>query len=87
MTIYRTVVVHLPATPLGLLPGRWMVEHHCGHCHQRVTAELLVAHAQDHDAHGNGAGGESFQSRETSATLAPDRPGPSEETVRAPGSR
>jgi hypothetical protein len=42
---YRTTVLHLPATPLGLLPQRWRVEHHCTTCHQRVASDQLIAHA------------------------------------------
>lgn len=49
MTTYRTIVVHLPPTPLGLLAGRWAIEHWCSLCRQRVTAAELVAHAQDHE--------------------------------------
>ncbi len=50
MTItYRTVVLHLPPTPLGLLPERWTIEHHCTLCRQRITPEQLVAHAQRHE--------------------------------------
>jgi hypothetical protein len=38
MTVtYRTVVLHIPPTPLGLLPERWTVEHRCSLCRQRVT--------------------------------------------------
>src|SRR5207248_10246402 len=28
-TIYRTIVLDLPPTPLGLLPRRWAIQHHC----------------------------------------------------------
>ncbi|HLM96845.1 MAG TPA: hypothetical protein VK283_11060 [Acidimicrobiales bacterium] len=56
---YRTVVLHIPPTPLGLLPERWTVEHHCSLCRQRVTPAELIAHAQGHEhtdaaAHGRG---------------------------------
>jgi hypothetical protein len=59
MTTYRSVVDHIPPTPLGMLPERWTVEHWCNHCHQRVTPAQLIAHAQGHEqgehaAHGRG---------------------------------
>lgn len=54
-TYYRTVVLHVPATPLGLLPERWKVEHSCNLCHQRVPPAQLVAHAQGHDQDQHGA--------------------------------
>ncbi len=88
MTItYRTVVLHLPATPLGLLPEGWTIEHRCTLCHQRVSSDQLVAHAQHHEVEGHGAGEEPFQSREPSATLAPDHPRRGEDARRAPRSR
>jgi hypothetical protein len=62
MTItYRTVVLHLAPTPLGLLPERWAIEHWRSLRRQRVMPEVLVAHARDHgrDEHTDG---ESFQS-------------------------
>lgn len=36
---FRTVVLHLPPTPLGLLPEKWAVEHRCSHCHRLVSSE------------------------------------------------
>lgn len=52
MTVsYRTVVLHVPPTPLGLLPERWIIEHWCSLCSQRVVLDQLVAHAH---AHGEG---------------------------------
>jgi hypothetical protein len=47
-TIFRTLVLHLPATPLGLLPGRWKIEHRCTICRREVDTQDLVAHAQAH---------------------------------------
>jgi hypothetical protein len=47
-TTFRTQVLHLPSTPLGLLPERWAVEHHCTLCRARVATDELIAHAQDH---------------------------------------
>jgi len=85
-TTYRTVVLHLPATPLGLLPEGWTIEHRCALCHQRVTSDQLVAHAQDHEVEGHGAGDGSFQSRETSGRLAPEHPRPGEDALRTPRS-
>lgn len=51
MTIYRTEVLYIPPTPLGLLPGHWTTEHSCTTCHQRIAADKLIAHAQTHDQH------------------------------------
>ena len=49
MTIdYHTYVNHLTATPLGLLPERWKLEHRCSRCHQRVEPEHLIAHTRQH---------------------------------------
>ncbi len=48
-TTYSTVVVHVPPTPLGLLPERWTIEHRCNLCRQRVEPDQLVVHAQGHD--------------------------------------
>lgn len=49
MTItYRSIVLHVPPTPLGLLPERWTIEHWCNLCHQRVAPAQLIPHAQDH---------------------------------------
>ncbi len=60
--IYRTVVLHLPPTPLGLLPERWAIEHWCSRCRRRVMPEELVAHARDHGRDEHADGDESFQS-------------------------
>ncbi len=50
MTItYRTVVLHVPPTPLGLLPERWTIEHRCNLCGHLVVADHLVDHARCHD--------------------------------------
>jgi hypothetical protein len=50
---YRTVVMHLRPTPLGLLGERWTIEHWCNTCRQRVSTNELVAHARGHHhAHG-----------------------------------
>jgi hypothetical protein len=49
-TIYRTVVVDLPPTPLGLLPTRWAIEHHCTLCRAKVATADLIQHAQVHTA-------------------------------------
>ena len=47
-TSYRTHVSYFPPTPLGLLPGRWAVEHQCTVCRARVATDDLITHAQDH---------------------------------------
>jgi len=47
-TVFRTVVVDLPPTPLGLLPGRWKIEHWCTLCRSEVATQDLVVHAQAH---------------------------------------
>lgn len=79
MTVtYRTVVLHVPPTPLGLLPERWTVQHWCNLCRQRVAPEALVAHAQDHE-HANS--NRSFQSQSASGTMTPDQPDPTEDTT------
>ena len=49
-TTFRTQVFYLPPTPLGLLPGRWAVEHHCKLCRARIAADDLFSHAQNHAA-------------------------------------
>jgi hypothetical protein len=50
MTIdYHTFVNHLTATPLGLLPERWKVEHRCSRCHQAVEPDQLIAHVRQHE--------------------------------------
>ncbi len=47
-TTFRTVVFYLPATPLGLLPARWAIEHHCRVCRTKVATDDLIRHAQGH---------------------------------------
>ncbi len=47
-TMFRTVVLDLPATPLGLLPRRWAVEHWCTLCRRKVDTADLTTHAQAH---------------------------------------
>ncbi len=53
-TTYRSIVLHIPATPQRLLPERWTVEHCCNLCRQRVTPAQLIAHAQAHEHAGHG---------------------------------
>ncbi len=81
-TIYRTVVLRLPPTPMGLLPERWTIEHRCNLCFERVAPEELIAHAQHHQP--PAGAGESFQLPDASGTLAPDH-GPTENATTAPG--
>jgi len=45
---FRTRVLDVPPTPLGLLPRRLVVEHHCDLCHQAVPTAGLVDHARAH---------------------------------------
>ena len=55
MTTFRTLVSYLPQTPLGLLPGRWAVQHYCMVCRNAVAAGDLIRHAQAHTATFEGA--------------------------------
>jgi hypothetical protein len=51
MTItFRTVVLDVPPTPLGLLPGHVVIEHWCNLCRHKVATEHLAAHARSHHA-------------------------------------
>lgn len=51
MTItFRTVVLDVPPTPLGLLPRRFVIEHWCNECGQQVDHGALAAHARAHGA-------------------------------------
>ncbi|MGD0945646.1 MAG: hypothetical protein ABR972_15450 [Acidimicrobiales bacterium] len=45
---FRTLVMKLPASPLGLLPARWTVAHWCAVCREEVAPDALVTHAQAH---------------------------------------
>lgn len=45
---YRTTVVLLPPTPMGLLGPRWHVVHVCGLCHENVAHPNLIEHAEAH---------------------------------------
>jgi hypothetical protein len=57
MTItYRTSVLHVPPTPLGLLPADDVIWHRCEGCGQRVETSELVAHAQAHRHDGRADG-------------------------------
>lgn len=67
---YRTVVLHLPPTPMGLLPERWAVEHHCDVCRRRVTSDQLVDHARGHDRTDDSDG--SFPPAPAPSTMSPD---------------
>jgi hypothetical protein len=48
MISYRTIVLHVSASPLGLSPERWIVDHWCNLCHQRVPTNELIAHGREH---------------------------------------
>ncbi len=75
MTItYRTVVLHIPPTPLGLLPERWTVEHYCNLCRQRVTPETLVAHTRNHDY------ADAEEPRSDPRSIAPTQPEATDDT-------
>ena len=69
---YRTVVLHLPPTPLGLLPERWAVEHWCNACRQRVTPDQLVPHARDHESTDAAVPSRGFPGGQTPGTMTPD---------------
>ncbi|MGQ0617850.1 MAG: hypothetical protein ACT4PW_12815 [Acidimicrobiia bacterium] len=47
---FHTRVSWLPPTPLGLLPGRWHLEHCCAACRNVVATDDLIDHAQAHTA-------------------------------------
>ncbi len=49
MIANRTEVFHIHPSPRGLVGDRWHVEHWCTVCHQRVTVDQLITHAQTHD--------------------------------------
>jgi hypothetical protein len=46
---YRTTILHLPATPLGLLAETWKVEHRCSACQEQVGPDQLITHARGHE--------------------------------------
>ena len=64
---YRTLVYWVDPSPLGLVGNRWAIEHRCLLCHDSVTTNQLLAHAQ---AHAPTAGDQS----PTSATCSPSKP-------------
>jgi hypothetical protein len=50
MTVtFRTIVLDVPPSPLGLLPASMVIEHWCNLCHHKVATEHLAAHARSHD--------------------------------------
>ncbi len=50
MTVtFRTIVLDVPPSPLGLLPARIVIEHRCNLCHHEIATEDLGAHARRHD--------------------------------------
>lgn len=71
---YRTMVLHVPPSPLGLLPERWVVDHWCNDCRQRVPTDQLVAHAQHHEG--------LPRRRDTMTTIATRTSDPTEEVLR-----
>jgi hypothetical protein len=64
MNVYRTIVTELPATPLGLLPARWHIEHHCTTCHRIIPTDQLINHTRDDHHH----------TEEATPTTVPDQP-------------
>lgn len=49
-TTFRTIVLDVPPTPLGLLPARVVIEHWCNACRAKVASADLARHARSHDA-------------------------------------
>jgi hypothetical protein len=43
---FRTVVLDVPPSPLGMSPGRIVIEHHCDLCRATVVTAELGAHAR-----------------------------------------
>lgn len=73
MTFYRTVVLHIPPTPLGLLPERWAVEHWCNACRQQVMTDQLILHARGHDStYADNVRDRSFPPASGPGTMTPD---------------
>ena len=61
MTTYRTIVLYVQPSPLGLVGDRWIINHWCNTCHHNVPADQLIAHTKTHTdrrARQPGAGGE-----------------------------
>ncbi len=54
-TAFRTHVFYAPPSPLGLLPGKWVVDHHCILCRHRIDTADLIRHAQAHTADASAA--------------------------------
>jgi hypothetical protein len=51
MTItFRTVVLDMAPTPLGLLPRRFLIEHWCNECGDKIGHDALADHARTHGA-------------------------------------
>ena len=50
MTNFRTTVIHLAPSPLGLLPESWAIEHVCRMCRLVVSSDQLIEHAKLHEA-------------------------------------
>ncbi len=49
MTHFSTTVAEVPATPMGLLPARWVIWHVCRECRADVKPDELLAHAKEHE--------------------------------------
>lgn len=52
ITVFRTEVLDLAPTPMGLLPRRWRVAHRCETCRVQVETEELISHARAHAGDG-----------------------------------
>lgn len=53
ITVFRTEVLDLAPTPMGLLPRRWKVAHRCETCRAQVKTEELISHARSHAGGGS----------------------------------
>lgn len=71
-TTYRTIATRLTATPLGLLPERWTIEHWCDTCRDTVPTDELLTHAQNHEHHHATAGASRGTRAAAVATIHPE---------------
>jgi len=85
MTVtYRTIILHVAPTPMGLLGERWVVDHWCNACRRRVTSDQLIAHARGHERFDDHVPGRSFPTASDTGTMTPDviEPDSTEEVCR-----
>lgn len=45
---FRTVVLDVPPSPLGMSPRRIVIQHWCNECRQKVDNDSLSAHTRAH---------------------------------------